>query len=199
MTDCAVLRARGGWAEDAAGTGCRFPIAWRNTYSNLSYALAGLWLVLTKPGSVTWVMGAALLILAIGSALYHGTKQGWANNLDWLGMYLCMTVLMIHGIAPKAPGIVLGASMVAGVLALMFAFDRVRFDWHMGVLFLLASIPAVVRGEVWLTLLSVGLFGLGFLCWQLDKARSPLVGLWGHSWWHCSTAAAMAVLFVAQR
>lgn len=197
MISCEQLRARGNWAEDAAGVGCRFPIAWRNTWSNVAYAIAGVWLVLTQEAGVRWVMAAALLCLAIGSALYHGTKRFWANALDWLSMYLCMTCLVIHGIAPDAPGIVFGAAWFSLPLALLFAFDRKHFDWHMGVLFLIAAIPPVVHGELGLTLVSVGLFGLGFLCWQLDRARK-IVGLWGHALWHCFTAGAMARLFVAQ-
>lgn len=197
MTSCYQLRMRGGWAEDAWSHRCRFPIAWRNTWSNAAYLVAGLWLLLTQSVPARWPMLAALLVLAVGSALYHGTKEIWANNLDWLGMGATMTVLVIQGLFPRADGLVLGAFSIGAVAALLIS-KHMHFDVLMGVLFLAAAIPPVVRGELGLTLVSVGLFAVGYLFWQADKHRSWIVGLWGHAGWHVLTAAAMAALFVAQ-
>lgn len=194
---CRELRARGGWAEDAAGYGCAIPIAWRNTVSNAAYALAGLWVVLTQSGAVRWVMGAALLTLAIGSALYHATKQIWANNLDWLGMGASMMVLVVHGAFPEAEGLALGAFSVGSVAALLIA-QHMHFDEVMGALFVAAIVPAYLYGDKTLATASVVLFLLAMAFWQMDRKHWKIVGLYGHSAWHCLTSAAMAVLFAAQ-
>jgi hypothetical protein len=195
---CARLINRGGWAEDAALQRCHFPIGPRNTWSNLSYALAGLWLAVTPGEPIRWIMAAALLMLAVGSALYHGTKQIWANDLDWLGMGASMSVLVVHGLFPHAEGLALGAFTVGAVAGLLIA-KQMHFDLLMGGLFVAALIPAYLNGEWRLASISVACFSLAYLAWQADKRRWKIVGLYGHAGWHLLTAAAIAVLFLSQR
>ena len=195
---CRELRAKGGWAEDAAGYGCKWPIAWRNTYSNVWYILAGIYVVATDPTPFGVVMCLALCLLGFGSAWYHGHKTRMGNSMDWMGMYACMLLLMLHGIAPRAPLI---AALFTFAWALLFggvfSFKPKHFDWHMGGFFLLACLP-VVR-EDWRDLaIPIACFAFGYICWQLDRRRSPLVGLHGHALWHTYTAVAMAALYVAQ-
>lgn len=199
MTDsCVKLRTRGWWGEDIALHRCRVPYGPRNSWSNLSYLLAGVWVVLTQQGDVRWVMGAALLTLAIGSALYHSTKQIWANNLDWLGMGASMSVLVIHGAFPHADGLALGAFSIGAVVALLIA-QHMHFDEVMGLMFLGALVPAYTQGSPALATASVICFALAYGAWQADKRRWKIVGLYGHAAWHAGTAAAMAILFAAQQ
>lgn len=188
--------ARGGWAEDAALRRCSFPIGPRNTWSNLAYIWFGLLLPVLIGTPASWVMAGAMIALGIGSGLYHGTKKVWANNLDWFGMYLTMTVLVIHGLFPNAPGLAFGAACIAIVMASIWSFDK-HFDAHMGILLIAAALPPALHGQLPLVALSFTLFGLGYVAWQFDKARK-VVGLWGHALWHVLTAGAQAALFVAQ-
>lgn len=118
--------------------------------------------------------------------------------MDWAGMYSTMTVLVMHGIRPDAPGGFLAGFTVGAVGAMLFAFHVKHFDALMGALFLAAAIPPYVRGAHGPVILSVVLFAVAFIAWQCDKKRK-FVGLWGHAIWHVATAAAMAALFVAQR
>jgi hypothetical protein len=198
VTTCRELRAKGGWAEDAAGYGCQWPIAWRNTYSNIGYCLAGIWVVKADPTPFGVVMCLALCLLAIGSAWYHGHKTRLGNSLDWMGMYATMLLLVLHGIAPHAPLI---AALFTFAWALLFggvfSFKPKHFDWHMGGFFLLACLPVVLAGEWRTLLLPVTCFALGYIAWRLDKKRK-VVGLWGHAIWHGVTAVAMASLYAAQ-
>jgi hypothetical protein len=198
VTSCRALRARGGWAEDAALRRCTFPIGPRNTYSNVAYLLAGIWVVVTQPDTVRWVMGPALAVLALGSALYHGTKRVWANNLDWVGMYACLSVLVVHGVFRDNEGVALGALSLSTTMALLWPYQPTHFDWHMGLLFVAALIPAYLIGHPMLALYALLAFAVSYLAWQADKRRWKVVGLWGHAIWHVGTAVALALLFAAQ-
>lgn len=191
---CAQLRQRGNWAEDTRRIRCRFPIAPLNTWSNAAYLLAALWLILTAHDDTRWVMAAALTLLGIGSAGYHGTKTtGW-NNLDWAGMFACMTVLVVHGLFPRAPGLALGATSITVVVTALYAWSR-HFDLMMGGLFLAAAIPSALHGNAALVLLATALFAVAYGCWQLDQRR--VLTRTGHALWHVLTGAAMALLYRA--
>ncbi len=196
MLSCRRLRERGGWAEDVSNKRCTLPIGPRNTVSNLAYLAAGVWVVTTQVVPVRWVLGAALLLLAMGSALYHATKRTWANNLDWAGMFATMSVLVVHGLFPRAPGLALGALSVSMVVTVIYAWDK-HFDLMMGGLFLAAALPAMLHGALGPVLVSVGWFLVGYLGWQCDKRR-VLLGKWGHAVWHVATAIALERLFLAQ-
>lgn len=198
ILSCRRLRDRGGWAEDAQNKRCTKPIGPRNTYSNLSYALAALWLVDNSPDPLRFPMAAWLLLLCVGSSGYHAFKTTFWNNMDWAGMYSTMAVLVIHGLKPDVPGGLLGGFTVGAVGAMLFAFQIKHFDLLMGGLFAVAAIPPLWSGNQAVALLSVGLFALAFLFWQADKRRWKMVGLYGHAAWHVFTAAAMVALFVAQ-
>lgn len=198
---CARRIARGGWAEDAEEGRCTFPIGPRNTYSNVAYALAAGGVVAWGSGDIRWVMAAALLLLALGSALYHGYKTIWANDLDWAGMYATLTVLVVNGMFPNAPGLALGAASIGIVLVALFAFHT-HFDAHMAILLAVAAGATMVTRPPERTLEVVGslcCFVVAYGVWQLDKQRHPAIGRWGHAVWHVLTAAAMMILFLAQR
>jgi hypothetical protein len=197
MTDtCRKLQQRGGWAEDAILGRCTFPIGPRNCVSNLAYAVAGAAIIVQVRTPIAWIVGLALCVLAFGSAYYHGAKTVFANNWDWVGMYVALTTLAVHALFPNSEGLALGAASIATVLAAMFAFHR-HFDIHMALLFLAGWVPSLLHGSPRLALLSAGCFTAGYLCWQLDKRRLYL-RLYGHALWHVLTAAAMYFLFFAR-
>lgn len=196
ILSCRRLRERGGWAEDAQNRRCTIPIGPRNTVSNLAYAAVAVWVVVSQVVAERLVMAAALLLLAVGSALYHATKQVWANNLDWAGMGACMGVLDVVALFPGAPGLTLGAFSISMAASVMIA-QHMHFDRVMGGMFLVALIPAYLRGDTTLATVSLLLFALAMLAWQADKRRWKVVGLWGHAIWHVLTAAALGLLFAA--
>lgn len=198
VESCGRLVARGHWAEDAALKRCTWPIGPRNTYSNVAYLFAAGAVVALRPDQPSVAMAIALVVLGVGSALYHGTKQVWANNLDWFGMYACLLILLLHGYFPHAPGALLGLTWMSGVFAATLAFDqRTHFDLIMGGGMLLAAVPSLLHPSRTLTLAALALFLLAYGCQRLDQRRK-LVGVWGHAAWHVLTAGAMALLFLAQ-
>lgn len=201
LEDCDHRRARGGWLEDAVLNRCSFPIGPRNTWSNVAYPLVGLGIVLLHPSSAAWAMLFALTLLGIGSGAYHGWKTRLTNRMDWAGMYAVFAGLIVHGIAPAhlaTPWIM----VVAGaIIAWLFAFQlsKVDLNTQIGFMLAVASIPAFLLGAWELALVSIWIFGFGFLAWRDDKMLGgKSLGLWGHAIWHVLTAIAIGFMFIAQ-
>ena len=199
-TTCDQLIRRGGWAEEALQPRCAFPIGPRNTWSNAAYIVVALILLATLgTAPQTVVMAAALTALGLGSGLYHGFKTIWANRLDHVGMYMVFGALSVYGIMGRhaaAPALM----VVTGVLlAGLFTYTGIKasLDIQMGVLFYFTMLPAFVFGDPKVAGAALALFLLGFGAWQLDKRRSPLIGLWGHALWHILTAPAIGLMYVA--
>lgn len=191
---------RGGWAEDFKRymQGHRsIPIGPRNTWSNLAYVLAGLWIALDGMSASALILALCLLTLAIGSGLYHALKYRWANDLDWVGMYATMGALAGNGIVanslPRSGFAII--AMVAIALAFIIPFQRRRFDWHMGVLYLIASVPAFLWGSWYYASIGLVAFGVAYGCWLLDRKG---YGRWFHSFWHILTAIAIAATYFAR-
>lgn len=197
---CPQRQARGGWWEDQLCGRCAFPIGPRNTYSNVAYPLAGAGLLYWDHSPAGWVMAGSLLVLGIGSALYHGHKTLWANRLDHLGMYLVFGALSVHGFAPAHPATPVAMLLTGALLALLLAYvvPRVSLDVQMGILVWFSALPGVLRGHRAEVMVAVGCFAVAYLAWQLDVAHR-VTGKWGHALWHVLTAAAIPVLFWAQR
>lgn len=198
--NCQHLIARGGWAEAAILQRCTVPIEPRNTWSNGAYVLAALVLLIRGPWEEMFPLAGALVMLGVGSALYHATKRGWAQRLDNAGMYAVFTVLVIGGIIPEAPTVAVPlAAVAAGFLAWRYAFKvKVPLDDMMGLMLAIAALRPLAVHHSWIAVGSLGLFALGYVAWQLDKRHSRIVGLWGHAAWHCLTAGAITWLAVAQ-
>lgn len=197
---CERLRNRGRWHEDRALGRCDFPIGPRNTWSNATYIAVGFALAFFDQSAPTVVMSFALVMLGIGSGLYHGVKTKWANKLDHVGMYLVFGGLVAHGVDPSHPHTP-ALMLVTGVLlAGLFSYTgiKVTLDIQMGLLLYLSSLPGVLLGNWELLAWGYGLFLLGFAAWQLDLRRSPLVGLWGHAIWHALTALAIGAIYLSQ-
>jgi len=189
---------RGLWGEDLALRRHRYPVGPRNTWSNLSFALAAVWVALSQVGDVRLVFAVALLLLAIGSAGYHAFKTTFWNNVDWAGMGAKMSVLVVNGIARNAEGLALGAFTV-GVVAAMLIAQHMHFDKVMGGLAIAALIPTYLNGDALLATVSLVCYALALLAWHADKKGWRIIGLYGHAAWHCLAAAGGALLFAAQQ
>jgi len=181
------------WAEAQALRRTSWPREPRNTFSNLAY-LGGAVAVLARGQDLTRVvMAGALIVLAVGSAYYHSVETQRADNWDWAGMVLCLTVLAVHALWPHAPGLALGAAMVALVLTLIYAPSwDLHYDALLGVLFAAALLPTLVHGRLGLILAGVACFALGYAAWWLDRTR--VLGLYGHALWHVLTGAGFPLL-----
>lgn len=173
------------------------PYGPRNTFSNLGYAVAGLWIAARYPTDTGAVMAVSLWLLATGSALYHGYKTLLANRLDWIGMLAVFTSLATaNTLGPwrGAPWAMLALSALAG-----FTYARVlngvSRDWWMVVLGLIGAARPFLWHRYGALALGLGAMAVAYTVWQLDKARSRWVGVWGHAIWHVLTAVGIAVLF----
>ena len=197
---CERLIARGGWAEAAILRRCTVPIEPRNTWSNLAYLAVALAYLLRGPWLEMIPLAGGLVMLGVGSALYHATKQVWAQRLDNSGMYAVFAVLMIGGIIPEVPEVAVPLSAVgAALLAWRWAHKvTVPLDDMMGFMLGLAALRPLVVHHSWLAVSSLAVFAVAYVAWQLDKRRSTLVGVWGHAAWHALTALAIGLMALAQ-
>ena len=197
---CAHLQNRGGWREDRDLRRCAWPIGPRNTYSNAAYAIAAAYLLVARPDARTLVLAIALLLLAVGSSLYHGLKTRWANNLDRAGMYAVFGALGAHASVAEHPLAWLAMAVTGTLFAVLMVFvvANVSLDLQMGVLLYFTAVPAFMFGDRAMAAEAMGLFIVGFLCWHADRARLSFIGLWGHALWHLFTAAAIALMYLAR-
>lgn len=198
MPDCLRLQRRGGWYEDLEANRCSFPIGPWNTWSNVAYLLAGFWVVYRDPSLSGWLMGWSLLVLGLGSFFYHGFKTVEMNNLDRAGMYLVFGALSIHALPlhPWTPWLMLLTGILLAVL-FTYVINNVSLDVQMGVLFYYTLVAGLMGGDQKGTLVAFGLFLLAFACWQVDK-RTSWLGRYGHALWHCLTALAIPLMYLAQ-
>lgn len=189
-TSCEHKRARGGWEEDALATDCTPPIAPANTWSNGAYAVAAVVL----PGRL-WPTALALVLLAIGSGLYHACKTRACNRLDRAGMGLVFGVIIgaALGMPPWAQiGFGLGPAAIVYTQGLRHGMDRL-----LAMLLVPTVLLGLVVGDTGGIATSLALFALAWGCWRLDRARRFPVRGWGHACWHLGTAVAIAALAVA--
>lgn len=203
MEDCNTLQERGGWWEDILVNRCRFPIAPINTFTNISYIIAGALCFILKPNLASAVFAAAMIFLGIGSALYHGTKEIWASRLDNAGMYAVFSSLVTYALSPNHPYIFIVMLAMAILSARLLAYGT---NWKyllnpiMGI-FVCISIAAVaLNGILFSAIASLLIFLVAYFVWWMDKTRRfTLLPKWGHGLWHVLTAEAFLILFMGIR
>lgn len=203
LTD--VKPCRGHWAEarirhcEAGLATTGIPVEPYNTFSNLAYFAAG-WVVYNTYGDLpAIVLAACFALLGVGSSMYHGTKAMWGARLDHAGMYATLGSLAIYSVAPDRPA--MPYVMLGGATAFAIGFALVKpgdLDARMGLLLSLLSIRGFLLGRTLLAGLSLGIFAIAYLAWQIDK-RSLRLSRFGHAIWHLCTAAAIALMFAAIR
>lgn len=181
-----------------------------NTYSNLAYLAAGLYVQFSVDTGPAFVFAVAMTYLAIGSSLYHATSTGWAGMLDVTGIFTVFTAIVTYALAA-----VLGAGqehvtptlmfLAAGLSAFLLSrrysrYMRAVIAICLGTTYLILLIHMAVTDD-WAGLrylaASFALFAIGFYSWGLDKKRKFPLKRWGHGLWHLLTAAASAVVFIA--
>lgn len=197
--DCAARIYRGGWREERVLRRCAFPLAPRNTWSNVAYIVAGAWVLLFRTTLNDIAMALALILLGCGSAAYHGWKTIPTHRLDLAGMYAVFGALAIHGIVPEVTWAALPMALIGAGLAWRWAWawKGMGLEEQMGLLLVVASLRPLILGPRGLILAGWALFVLAMGAWQLDR-RTTRLGLWGHAIWHILTAAAITLLYWGQ-
>jgi hypothetical protein len=194
---------RGGWHEGEL-RGCQhgysitgIPVEPVNTYSNLTYLIAGWMVYRTFGGGPALVFCFAMAFLCFGSALYHGVKTRWSARWDHGGMYAVVGGLgfyvMVAGHTFETWIMLAGAVLSGALLAWLL-------DGHllarMGLLLALISVGVMTRGNAAFGLYGLGFFALALTVWLVDK-KTGVLGRFGHGFWHLFTAVALAIMFIA--
>ena len=189
-----------------------------NTYSNLPFAMGGVLVGLYFSTPTSYVFMFAMLVLTIGSCLYHGLSTKWSGHLDVIGIYWVFVALCFFAWGRQLG---VGEALIAApmlVLAMLLApflriiLKKVDIYWKVGVILLLTYIPAFLVAEragyaegTALLWWSVASFALAIGLWLLDRfvlrvkpgQNTFNVGVLklGHGLWHILAAIATTILF----
>lgn len=175
------------------------PVEPINTWTNLAYYVAG-WAVFASDGTPAAAAFAVWMsVLAVGSALFHGTATRWGQRADHMGMHAAFWALAAHALLPAGDW---GAALVlaAGWGGLVFGtrFFEHRLNVAMGV-FLAVTLVLGFQRVPLLAGIGLGLFAVSAaLSLWLDRSGSNLLRGWLHGAWHLGTAAAAALSYLAQ-
>lgn len=203
----------GGWHEAylnhcAAGL-TKIPQQPVNTYTNLAYLAAGLFVALTVDTPPAQVFAATMIYLSIGSTLYHALSTRWAGMLDVTAIYATFSALAVYALFVLLgipDWITTGIMFVVAGLTAFLLSKRYSRNMHLiiGIFlgaayaFLLLHMARTGRWSVWPYLAgSFSAFALAFLIWNMDRAGTFPLKRWGHGCWHILTAAASALVFYA--
>lgn len=189
---------RGGWREsEVLGNCMKLPaeLTWPaqplNTWSNLAYGVAGLTVFALAPSGVTAVIAVCLLLLTIGSGLYHGWPCKVTNRLDHLGMNLSFSAILGAALGFAAWKLVLFVGLW-GVVGVLW---RPNVNLSMAVLLGLTWAVSAFPGWPPLMVFSALAFLLAYAVWLLDRWNDGwAVGRYGHALWHVLTAAGLGLL-----
>ena len=181
-----------------------------NTYTNLAYLAAGLWIQFTLDTGPAFVFALTMMYLCVGSTLFHATSTGWAGMLDVTGIYTVFAGTAVYAFAALVgqgadPLVPAGMFLSAGAAAFFLSKSHTRnMEWVIAILLGATYAQLVIRmaiAQTWSplpqVLLSLGLFAVGFTSWKLDTHKKFPLARWGHGVWHLFTAAACAVAFNA--
>lgn len=208
----AYLKCDGDWHEayiNKCGDGLnRFPQQPINTYSNLAFVAGGVFVGQYFGGATAQMFMAAMVMLAIGSALYHGLSVRWAGHMDVLAIYWVLLALLFNIVGRLGtidPAFTSIAMFVGGgVIAAYLRLVRKHVDMALKIGLILTPIygltawHAVRVGEAIGYILlgvSLGLFLIAFVVWNLDKRQVKWLGGSGHGVWHLLSAGGFSLLF----
>lgn len=201
-----------GWPGEFVGAGALFCEAFRdgwikqpvNTWSNLGFVAAGLWMVsyasigrrktwfadnpFATSRSLPLVYALLVIFIGPGSMALHGTGHAWGHTVDVLAMF----TFIMFPIAWSATHLVRGeertfwAIYLSLTVPLTFAHVLGVLPFS-GVVLYAVLIPITVALEVvryfWrptglrsivLTLCALGSFALAFVAWRLSLTGAPL-------------------------
>lgn len=181
-----------------------------NTYSNLGYLAAGVYMHVIVGTNASLVFAITMAYLAVGSTLFHATSTKWAGMLDVIAIYVVFSAVAVYAASTLfdattwtfTPAIML---VVAGLVSYLFS-KRYKRRMNLVIAIFLGGSYLAVLVNMWIEhdtsawrylMTSFVLFALAYFIWNLDRKRIfPLRG-WGHGFWHVLTAAASAFVFQA--
>lgn len=177
-----------------------------NTYSTVTFAVAGTFSAFHFAGnsSIGLVFMLSMIVLCIGSALFHGVPTRWSGHVDVIATYFVYCVLAVLALARALPtaGILAGLRpytaelmLLAGllgsvVLRMLFRQSAqavmaklallLGLTYGCAVYLLLRPAPAAPSAgwsPGWMALLgSLVLFGVAFLLHRIDFHKSSSEG-----------------------
>ncbi len=195
------------FCESIRGKILRQPI---NAISSLSFVLVGIFIIgvghaeKTKNKYITFLYPILLILIGIGSFIYHATLTLIGQFLDVAGMYGLAAFIIAYAlyrrnklkfwslflliniildfillIYPESRRVLFGAVFIAGVTLELYKYARKRFYPHFG--------------------MGLFIFVIAYIIWILDRYRvlcSPASFLQGHSIWHIFGALSSYFLFL---
>jgi hypothetical protein len=128
----------GGHAVHAATALARLIREPQNTWSNLAFVICGAWLAIVSVRKISRLVGLALMLVGIGSFLYHASASAFFRILDVCSMYgLFFTLFFlaagsfsvgIEKLTRDHPALLLSsAALFAVVLTLSRSFELFGF------------------------------------------------------------------------
>jgi len=178
-----------------------------NTYSNLAYLAAGLFPGVLFNTPAAYVFAFTMAYLCVGSSLYHATSTRWAGMLDVTGIYTVYSALAVYAASiliglPDwlVPGLMF---VFAGLLAYLLS-PRYHHKMNLIIAIFLGGTYVMAIALMWRSgqwhywpwlAGSFASFGLGYIFWNMDRARSFPLPRWGHGLWHILTAVASGLVF----
>ena len=173
-----------------------------NTYSTVTFAVAGTFsaFYFAANSSIGLVFMLSMIVLCIGSALFHGVPTRWSGHLDVTATYFVYSALLVlalakalpstgllAGLQPYAAELMLLAGMLGSVvLRMLFRQSAQAVMVKLAVLlgptygcaiYLLLRPQPIPPSPGWIALLgSVVLFGLAFILHRIDFHKSKREG-----------------------
>lgn len=148
-------------------------------WSNLAYILAGLTLAIQQ----AYVPAFGLIFLGIASYIGHIEGGDWWL-VDWAGMYLAMSAILLYNIGHPLYFWAVMAPIVLGTL--VFRFDSFVFT---------GALWCAVVGSAYMAglpiIIPIILFAIAFAFRQLGQVRNYQ---FNHSVWHLMTATGFYML-----
>ena len=193
-----------------------------NSMSSFGYVFAGLLMILLArsrdwisafPPLAASVLGAAAIIVGIGSVLLHATLTLWGQFFDVLGMYLVSGFFLVSAVTkwwdiPDRRAMIYYALLCAVLVAILYALPEVR-RWLFAVVLVVAIILELVFARPRRPQVRTGYYVAGlivnitaFTIWNLDQRGqlcSPDSLLQGHAVWHLLGAVALWFAFLYYR
>lgn len=189
---------------------CHIPQQPVNTYSNLAYLAAGVYMHVIVGTNASLVFAITMMYLAVASSLFHATSTKWAGMLDVTAIYVVFSAIAVYAASSVFDGTnwTFTPPIMFVLAGLTSYVCSKRFHRRMNLViavFLGGSYLAVLINmaierdrSAWRYLLaSFLLFVIAYGIWNLDRKRIFPIRGWGHGFWHVLTAAASAFVFQA--